>query len=61
MFLVYLLWIVVVGGGLFIGLGALRTLVAGGFDFALALNAIIYLGCALYAMPKLWRLLVKKA
>lgn len=56
MFLVYLLWIVVVFGGLFIGGGAVLTMARDGFQPALALNAAIYLGCALYGLPKLARL-----
>jgi hypothetical protein len=56
--MVWLLWVIVVFGGLFMGLGAARALLDGGFDLALALNAIVYLGCAGYGMPRLYRLVV---
>jgi hypothetical protein len=59
-FLVYLLWITVVFGGLFMGLGAVLTMARHGFDMALAINAILYLGCALYGGPKLFKLLFKR-
>ena len=60
MWTVWLLWIVVVFGGLFMGLGSARALFVGGFDLALALNAVAYLGCAVYAMPKLYALVFRK-
>ena len=59
MLLVYLLWITVVFGGLFMGLGALVTMARSGFDLALTVNAILYLGCALYGAPRLLRLVFK--
>lgn len=61
MFMVYLLWITVVCGGLFMSGGALRTMLAQGFDLALALNAVLYLGCALYGLPRLVKLLTGKS
>lgn len=61
MWMVWLLWLIVVFGGLFMGLGSARALLDGGFDLALALNAIVYLGCALYGMPKLCRLVLDKS
>ncbi len=54
---VYVLWIVVVVGGLFMGGGAVVHLVRDGFDLALMLNAVLYLGCAVYGAPRFWRLL----
>jgi len=60
MWMVWLLWLIVVFGGLFMGLGSARALLDGGFDLALALNAVAYLGCSLYGMPRLYRLVVKK-
>ncbi|MEM7356277.1 MAG: hypothetical protein AAF657_36010 [Acidobacteriota bacterium] len=59
--MVYLLWITVVCGGLFMSGGALRTMLAQGFDLALALNAVLYLGCALYGLPRLVKLLTGKS
>lgn len=60
MWMIWLLWLTVVFGGLFMGLGAARTLLVGGYDLALALNAVCYLGCAVYGMPRLYRLLVSR-
>jgi hypothetical protein len=60
MWVVWLLWLIVVFGGLFMGLGSARALLDGGFELALALNAVVYLGCSLYGMPKLYGLVVKK-
>ena len=53
----YLLWTVLVGGGLFLGVGAVRVLVEQGFDLALVLIALLYLGSALYALPRLLKLI----
>jgi hypothetical protein len=61
MWMVWLLWLIVVCGGLFMGLGAAGALLDGGFDLALALNAIAYLGCAVYGMPRLYRLVFHKS
>ena len=60
MLIVYLLWITVVFGGLFMGLGSIREMAQSGFDPALALNTLLYLGCALYGMPKLIKLVFKR-
>ena len=56
MFILWLFWIVVVTGGLYMGLGSLLTMIGNGFDLALALNFIIYFGCAIYGIPKLLKL-----
>lgn len=60
MFIVYLLWITVVFGGLFMGIGAVREMTGSGFDLALTLNALLYLGCAAYGMPRLFRLVFRR-
>ncbi len=61
MFMLYLLWVTVVGGGLFMGLGAAWTMFEHGFDVALTLNAVLYLGCALYGLPRLVKLVLGKS
>jgi hypothetical protein len=61
MWMVWLLWLIVVFGCLFMGLGASRALLAEGFDLALTLNALFYLGCSLYGMPKLYRLIFSRS
>jgi len=58
MLLMYLLWAVVVGGGLFLGVGAVWQMVETGATASLALNAVLYLGSALYGLPRALRLLV---
>ena len=54
--LVHVLWLTLVFGGLFMGGGAVVTQLASGFDLVLTLSAILYLGCALYSLPRLWGL-----
>ena len=61
MFMIYLLWITLVFGGLFMGAGAIRVLLAEGFDFALLLNAVFYTGIAFYSLPRLIKLLTGEA
>ncbi len=57
MFMLYLLWVTIVGGGFFMAGGAAWTMLEQGFDLALALNVVLYLGCALYGLPRLVKLL----
>ncbi len=61
MFMLYLLWITIVGGGLFMGLGAAWTMLQQGFDVALAASAVLYLGCAVYGLPRLFKLVLGKS
>ena len=61
MFMLYLLWVTIVFGGLFMGIGAAWTMVDRGFDFALALAAVLYLGCAVYGLPRLVKLVLQKS
>ena len=61
MWMLWLLWVTIVFGGLFMGLGSARVLMDSGFDLALALNAVVWLGCAVYGMPKLYRLVFKRS
>jgi hypothetical protein len=60
MFLIWLLWLTIVAGGFYLGVGyGIETWQNGGV--ANALNALIYCGCAIYASPKLAKLLFKKS
>jgi hypothetical protein len=59
MFMAYLLWGFVVAGGLFMGGASSAMLIRGGFDPLIAANAVVYLGCAVYAFPRLVRLVRK--
>ncbi len=61
MWMVWLLWLIVVFGCLFMGLGSARALLDGGFDLALALNTVFYLGCSLYGMPRLYALIFNRS
>jgi hypothetical protein len=61
MWMVWLLWSTIALGGLFMGGGALLALRAHGFDLPLALNAALYLGCAVYALPRFVKLFAGKS
>ena len=56
LFMVWLLWIFVVGGGAFMGGASVISLVNRGFDLVVAANALLYLGTAAYGAPRLLRL-----
>jgi hypothetical protein len=60
MFVVYLLWITFVAGGLFMGIVAIAFMQENGFSIAVALNALCYLGIALYGLPKLFKFVFKR-
>ena len=60
MFVVYLLWITFVAGGLFIGIAAILFMQENGFSILVALNALCYLGIALYGLPKLYKFVFKR-
>jgi hypothetical protein len=61
MWMVYLLWIVIVFGGLFMGLAAGWAVYLQGFDVALLLNAVFYLGCAFYGAPRLVKVVFRRS
>jgi hypothetical protein len=61
MFLFYLLWIVVVGFGFFLGGGAVWTMTQQGVSATLVVNAVLYLGSALYGVPRFIKLLTGPA
>ena len=60
MFVVYLLWITFVAGGLFMGVNAILFMQEHGFSIAVLLNALCYLGIALYGLPKLYKFVFKR-
>jgi hypothetical protein len=60
MFVVYLLWVTFVAGGLFMGIVAILFMQDHGFSIAVALNALCYLGIALYGLPKLVKFVFKR-
>jgi len=60
MFLLWLLWIIVVVGGFYMGIGYGLTAYRNNFEIVSALNALVYLGFAFYGSPKLLKLILKK-
>lgn len=60
MFVVYLLWVTFVLGGAFMGVSAVRALSERGLEIGVLLSAIVYLGIALYGLPKLYRFVFKR-
>ncbi|MBS1797727.1 MAG: hypothetical protein JSS81_28145 [Acidobacteria bacterium] len=60
MFLFWLLWIVVVIGGFYMGIGYGLQMYRQGFETSLLLNTVIYLGCAFYGAPKFLKLILKR-
>jgi len=60
MFLLYLLWGVFLFCSLFMGWSAFQTLNQQGFAWNLFLNTVLYLGIALYSLPKFLRLVFKR-
>lgn len=60
MFLIWLLWLTIVIGGFYLGIGYALQMYQSGFEISLLLNALIYCGCAIFAFPKLLKLVIKK-
>lgn len=60
MFLLYLLWITFVAGGAFMGINAILFMSENGFSISVLLNALCYLGIALYGLPKLYKFAFKR-
>ena len=60
MFLIWLLWLTIVIGGFYLGIGYGLQMYRNGFEISLLLNTLIYCGCALFALPKLLKLVIKK-
>ena len=61
MLMAYLLWGFVVACGLLMGGASSFILVRHGFDVVVAANAVIYLGCAVYGLPRLIWLIKSEA
>lgn len=60
MFLIWLLWLTIVIGGFYLGIGYGLEMYWSGFEISLLLNALVYCGCAIFALPKLLKLVFKK-
>ena len=60
MFVVYLLWVTFVVCGLFMGIAAILFMQEHGFSISVGLNALCYLGIALYGLPKLYKFVFKR-
>lgn len=61
MFIVWTFWLFVLLGGGYMAVEALRTLAARGFDVGVAANALVWLGCAIAAVPRVWRLVTGRS
>lgn len=59
MFMAYLLWGFVVVCGFFMGGASAFMLWRNGFEPVVLGNALLYLGCGVYGLPRLMRLLAK--
>jgi hypothetical protein len=59
--MVYLLWLTIVLGGAFMAVGGARVLYLQGFELSLFLCVLLYAGYALYGLPKLAKLLWRRA
>lgn len=60
MFVIFLLWISFVFGGAFMGITAILHMNEQGFNVGVFLNAVVFFGIALYGLPKLVRLVVRR-
>lgn len=60
MFVVWFFWLFVLSGGLYMGLMAVAASLQTGFSLVNVLNVVVYLGCGLYAIPRVWRLLTTR-
>lgn len=60
MFLFWLLWIIVVIGGFYMGIGYVMSAYRNGFEISMVLNAVVYLACAVYGIPKFLKLILKR-
>lgn len=60
MFLIWLLWVIIAIGGAYLSIGYGLQTYRGGFEVSNFLNTVVYGVCALYALPKLIKLLLRK-
>lgn len=60
MFIVWLLWIIIVFGCGYMAAGSLLAMLDKGFDLSLGLNFLLYLGCALYGLPRFIKLFIRR-
>jgi DMSO reductase anchor subunit len=57
MWTVWIFWLFVLVGGAVMGGAAAHRLATQGLDAVVAMNALVYLGTAALAVPRIWRLL----
>ena len=60
MFLIWLLWLTIVVGGGYLGIGYAVEAYRSGYSISAVLNSVVFLGCSLYCLPKLVRMIFKK-
>jgi hypothetical protein len=60
MFILWLLWITIVFGCGFMAIGSAYVMYTQGFELALLLCFILYLGCTVYGLPRFIKLFASK-
>lgn len=58
--LFWLLWLVVIGGGIYMAAGHGMSAWQNGLEISNVANAVIYGACAAYSLPKFVRFVLKK-
>lgn len=56
MWTIWIFWLFVLVGGTVMGGAAAHRLATEGLDAVVATNALVYLGTAVFAVPRVWRL-----
>lgn len=56
MWTIWIFWLFVLVGGGGMGGAAAHRLATHGLDAVVAMNAVVYLGTAIFAVPRVWRL-----
>ena len=60
MFLIWLLWLTIVIGGGYLGVGYALAVYHDGVGFSTTACAILFLGSSIYCLPKLLKLVLKR-
>jgi hypothetical protein len=61
MFMMWLFWGFVLVGGFYMGGQAARVAITQGADLGTVLNAVVWLGCGVTAIPRVWKLVSRPA
>jgi DMSO reductase anchor subunit len=60
MWTIWIFWLFVLVGGAVMGGAAARRLASHGLDAVVAMNALVYLGTAVFAVPRVCRLVRRR-